>query len=96
MTDKAPANLKDLIEYVSATTGLSLNKTKVLVASVLQGVIQLTEHQGALTIRDFGKFETRYQKSRFHSNPLGGGAKQLPAKKTIHFKLSRKLIKDAN
>ena len=36
-----------------------------------------------------------YQKSRFHSNPLGGGAKQLPAKKTIHFKLSRKLIKDA-
>lgn len=89
-----PANLNELVRYVSEQTGVSQKKTAHLVAAVLQGIVQLTEAAGALTIRDFGRFEVRQQRARFHNNPLGGPAKKLPAKSSIGFKVSKRLVKD--
>ena len=53
------ANLTDLVNLVAERTGISVNKTKGIVAEVLQGVIQLTEDHGALAIRSFGRFDKR-------------------------------------
>ncbi len=89
------ANLTDLVNLVAERTGISVNKTKGIVAEVLQGVIQLTEDHGALAIRSFGRFDKRVRRGRSkHKTAWGAGESTVPTRELIHFTLSKQLIKD--
>ena len=47
-------------------------------------------------LRGFGVFSTKIQKARISRNPRTGQKVNTPAKKTIHFKMSKDLFKKLN
>ena len=47
-------------------------------------------------LRGFGVFSSKVQKSRISRNPKTGEKVNTPAKKTIHFKMSKDLFKKLN
>ena len=47
-------------------------------------------------LRGFGVFSTNLQKARISRNPKTGEKVSTPAKKTIHFKMSKDLFKKLN
>ena len=49
-----------------------------------------------MELRGFGSFSTKLQKARISRNPRTGEKVNTPAKKTIHFKMSKDLFKKIN
>ena len=47
-------------------------------------------------LRGFGVFSSKIQKARISRNPKTGEKVNTPAKKTIHFKMSKDLFKKLN
>ena len=47
-------------------------------------------------LRGFGVFSTKIQKARISRNPKTGEKVNTPQKKTIHFKMSKDLVKKLN
>ena len=47
-------------------------------------------------LRGFGVFSSKVQKARISRNPKTGEKVNTPAKKTIHFKMSKEMIKKLN
>ena len=47
-------------------------------------------------LRDFGTWSTHIQKARISRNPKTGEKLETPEKKTIHFKMSKKLFEKIN
>ena len=47
-------------------------------------------------IRDFGTWSTQTQKARFARNPKSGEKLEIPEKKKIRFKMSKKLFNKIN
>ena len=47
-------------------------------------------------LRGFGVFSTNTQKARISRNPKTGEKVNTPEKKTVHFKMSKELIKKIN
>lgn len=88
------ANLSDLINQVADRTGLSANKSKGIVNEVLAAIVHLTKTQGALTIREFGRFDVRVRPGRNHGTPIQGGALRIPPRETIYFTVSRTLVEN--
>ena len=49
-----------------------------------------------IEIRSFGSFRIRNMKARLGRNPRSGERVEIPAKKTILFRMSRKLLEQVN
>ena len=47
-------------------------------------------------LRGFGMFSSKIQKARISRNPKTGEKVNTPAKKTIHFKMSKEMFKKIN
>ena len=47
-------------------------------------------------LRNFGTWSTHIQKARLSRNPKTGEKLKIPEKKTIHFKMSKKLFQKIN
>ena len=47
-------------------------------------------------LRGFGVFSSKIQKARISRNPKTGEKVNTPAKKTIHFKMSKEMFKKIN
>jgi len=47
-------------------------------------------------LRGFGVFSSKIQKARISRNPRTGEKVNTPAKKTIHFKMSKEMFKQLN
>ena len=47
-------------------------------------------------LRSFGVFSSKIQKARISRNPKTGEKVNTPAKKTIHFKMSKEMFKKIN
>ena len=59
--------------------------------------IKLALHKGDnVELRNFGTWSTHIQKARLSRNPKTGEKFETPKKKTIHFKMSKKLFQKIN
>ena len=59
--------------------------------------IKLALHKGDnVELRNFGTWSTHIQKARLSRNPKTGEKLETPEKKTIHFKMSKKLFQKIN
>ena len=81
----------ELVAHVTAANpGINKYRIRELVASVLDGITQLTEQPNDLLIlRGFGTFERRVRDARLARNPLTGETVQVPAKATLRFRASK-------
>ena len=65
--------------------------------NIVLNEIKLALHEGEnVELRNFGTWSTHIQKARLSRNPKTGEKLETPEKKTIHFKMSKKLFQKIN
>ena len=74
-----------------------LKKDLEKVVSIVLAEIKKTLKRGdRVELRGFGIFSTNIQKARISRNPKTGEKVNTPEKKTIHFKMAKKMFKKLN
>ena len=81
----------DLVEEVSARTGVSKNHTALIVDGLLDSVSRALSDGQHLEIRGFGTFKVRERRARRARNPRSGSEVMVPAKLVPVFKPSKEL-----
>lgn len=81
----------DLVEEVSAQTGISKNHTALIVDGLLDAVCRGLSEGKHLEIRGFGTFKVRERRARRARNPRSGSEVMVPAKLVPVFKPSKEL-----
>lgn len=80
---------KDLIDHICAQTGHRRHVVKDAVQSFLDLIITELAAGKRLEFRDFGVFEIKVRAPRKAQNPKTLAPVQVPAKKTVKFKVGR-------
>ena len=60
--------------------------------SVFNEIVESIARNQRVEIRSFGSFEIRQQKARLGRNPRSGERLEIPAKKNVHWKMSKELF----
>ena len=63
---------------------------------VLNEIIKTVAKGKNIQIRGFGSFKIRQLKSRIGRNPKDGSRIEIPAKKNVHWKISKKFFQKLN
>ena len=80
---------KELIDRIAEQTQAKRVVVKKIIQSFLDEIIVEVSNDNRLEFRDFGVFETRTRASRVAQNPKTLERVQVPAKRTIKFKMGR-------
>ncbi|TBV80727.1 MAG: integration host factor subunit beta [Desulfobulbaceae bacterium] len=83
---------RDLINAVAETMPGFLKKDlDQTVDIILESILQALKENRRVEIRGFGSFSVRERKARTTKNPRTGQAMHIPARKNIHFTMSKAL-----
>ena len=82
---------KDLIDRISDATQAKRVVVKRIVQQFLDEVVVELAADNRLEFRDFGVFETRTRTARVAQNPKTLERVQVPAKRSVKFKMGRLL-----
>ena len=80
---------KELIDRIAENTQAKRVTVKRIVQSFLDEIITELCNNNRLEFRDFGVFETRTRAARTAQNPKTLERVQVPAKRTVKFKMGR-------
>ncbi len=80
---------KDLIDRISAATGITRLTVKDIVQSFLDSVVVELGKGNRLEFRDFGVFEIKTRAARMAQNPKTLERVKVPPKRTVKFKVGR-------
>jgi integration host factor subunit beta len=84
---------KEIIDRIAKDTQAKRSSVKKIVQTLLDTLTVELMKGNRLEFRDFGVFETRTRASRVAQNPKTLQRVEVPAKKTVKFKMGR-LMKD--
>jgi len=87
---------KNLIGKIAETTNTSQSTARSIVQCFLDEIIAELAKDNRLEFRDFGVFEVRERAARAAQNPKTLEPVQVPAKKTVKFKMGRILKEKLN
>ena len=82
---------KELVDRIAESTQAKRVLVKCVVQSFLDEVITELGKGNRLEFRDFGVFETRIRAARVAQNPKTLERVQVPAKRTVKFKMGRQM-----
>ena len=86
-----------LLKQISDNYPNFLKKDLENFLNIILNEIKLALHKGDnVELRGFGTWSTHIQKARISRNPKTGKKLETPEKKTIHFKMSKKLFQKIN
>jgi len=86
-----------LLKQISDSYPNFLKKDLENFLNIVLNEIKLALHKGEnVELRNFGTWSTHMQKARLSRNPKTGEKLETPEKKTIHFKMSKKLFQKIN
>ena len=85
----ATVTKKELIDRIADKTQAKRIVVKRIIQSFLDEVITELADDNRLEFRDFGVFETRTRASRVAQNPKTLERVNVPAKRTVKFKMGR-------
>lgn len=80
---------KDLIDYISTRAKVKRPTVKLVVQEFLDQVIDELQRGNRLEFRDFGVFEVKHRAARSAQNPKTLEKVEVPAKRTVKFKIGR-------
>ena len=63
---------------------------------VLEEIIETVAKGESVQIRGFGSFKIRQLKSRIGRNPKDGSKVEIPAKQSVHWKISKEFFQKIN
>lgn len=90
----ATVTKKDLIDRIADRTRIKRLDVKKTVQEFLDQVVLELENGNRLEFRDFGVFEVKHRAPRIAQNPKTLERVDVPAKKTVKFKVGR-LMREA-
>ena len=82
---------KDLVERISAATGLTQVDTAIVVESFLKAVSDALHEGKNIEIRGFGRFKIKERKARKARNPQTNGTIEVPAGYKPVFHVSKEM-----
>jgi integration host factor subunit beta len=82
---------KELIDKIAETTQAKRVIVKRIIQSFLDEIAAELSRGNRLEFRDFGVFETRTRASRTAQNPKTLERVEVPAKRTVKFKMGRQM-----
>lgn len=82
---------KDLIDRISESTQAKRITVKTIIQNFLDEITDELSNNNRLEFRDFGVFETKVRASRVAQNPKTLERVEVPAKRTVKFKMGRLL-----
>lgn len=96
--DETKGNItkKDIVEDISARTGLTQVDTKAIVECFLDSIIKAMSLGNNIEIRGFGRFKIKERKERTARNPRTGAMVKVDAGIKPVFEASRELTKLLN
>lgn len=94
--DRVPTSRQDLIDYVSASTGVTKKDVKEVLDAAFQGIVQLATDSPHLTIREFGRFEMRHRAAKCNRSSLSGVPVIIPAREALSFTAAPGLVKEVD
>ena len=89
----------DLVDRVTAATGLTKRDVAVVVDRFIDAVGSALSAGKHIEIRGFGSFKVKSRRARIARNPRTGATVEVPEKVVPYFKVSKelkKLIEEAN
>jgi nucleoid DNA-binding protein len=85
----ATVTKKELIDLISERTQAKRVLVKRIIQAFLDGITTELCKNNRLELRDFGVFETRTRAARIAQNPKTLEHVEVPAKRTVKFKMGR-------
>ena len=85
----ATVTKKELIDRIAERTQAKRVTVKHIIQAFLDEIIQELSEDNRLEFRDFGIFETRTRAARVAQNPRTLERVEVPAKRTVKFKMGR-------
>jgi integration host factor subunit beta len=89
----------DLVDRVTAATGLTKRDVAIVVDRFIEAVGSALAGGNHIEIRGFGSFKVKSRRSRVARNPRTGATVEVPRKVVPYFKVSKelkKVIEDSN
>jgi len=80
---------KDLIDRIAEKTQCKRITVKAVIQHLLDEITSELAQDNRLEFRDFGVFEPRTREARIAQNPKTLEKVQVPAKRTVKFKMGR-------
>ncbi len=87
---------KQLAEQIAASTKTKQTIVKPIIQEFLDSIITELAKDNRIEFRDFGVFETKTRKARKAQNPKTLEPVQVPAKRTVKFKMGRLMKQKLN
>ncbi len=85
---------KELIDRIAERTQAKRVTVKSIIQSFLDEITRELSENNRLEFRDFGVFETRTRAARVAQNPKTLERVEVPAKRTVKFKMGRLMRKN--
>ncbi len=85
-----------LVERLASAADISERNAAAALTAVLDAVGQALCRGDRVELRDFGAFSARQHQAREARNPRTGALVLVPAKKSVHFKGGRQLLRALN
>lgn len=85
----ATVTKKDLVDRIAEQTGQKRTVVKDTIQTFLDQIIEELAKDNRLEFRDFGVFEVKERAARMAQNPKTLERVQVPAKRTVKFKVGR-------
>ena len=82
-------NTTELVDAVAEANDISKAKAKDVVNSILAAIIDAAKLGDDLAIAGFGRFSVKERPAREGRNPRTGEALNIPASKSLGFKMSK-------
>ena len=87
---------KELIDRIAENTQTKRVVVKPIIQEFLEAIVTELAKNNRIEFRDFGVFETRTRQARTAQNPKTLEPVQVPAKRTVKFKMGRLMKQKLN
>ena len=87
---------KELVDKIAEKTGVAQSTVKPIVQQFLDEITSEVTKSNRLEFRDFGIFEVKERAARISQNPKTLEKVQVPARRSVKFKMGRIMKKKLN
>lgn len=87
---------KELVDKIAQSSNTTCTTAKPIVQHFLNEIVVELAKGNRIEFRDFGVFETKIRQARKGQNPKTLESVQIPAKRTVRFKMGRLMKQKLN
>ena len=82
-------NTTELVDAIAEANDLSKAKAKEVINSIFAKIVEAAKRGDDVVVNGFGRFAVKERSAREGRNPATGAPLQIPASKSLAFKMSK-------